>query len=185
MYFPSATGSPRWSADGQAVAYVAPGNEGDALWVFDSAGEEEPQQYLSHVLGFDWYGQGHRYVIYRRRVDDGTGPMQMVAADLESGAEKLLLETTHCELTVAPDGSSVAYCDAVSHMTMNIYRLKLEPSVTPGELPTAIGESMPLTTGGRGRWHVHIGGWSPDSKEIIYTQDEDFGQIWLLSRRQQ
>jgi Tol biopolymer transport system component len=179
------TRSPRWSADGEAIAYVALGDGRDALWVFDSVGKQEPQQYLSGVLGFEWYGQGHRYVIYRRRADDGEGPMQMYAADLESGAEKLLLEALHCELIVAPDGSAVAYCDVVAHQTMNIYLLKLKPPETPGELPTAIGEPMPLVTGGQGRWHTHIGGWSPDSKEIIYTHDEDFGQIWLLSRRQQ
>jgi hypothetical protein len=31
-----------------------------------------------------------------------------------------------------------------------------------------------------GTWHIHNGGWSPDSKRIVYTQDQDFGDIYEL-----
>jgi Tol biopolymer transport system component len=35
-----------------------------------------------------------------------------------------------------------------------------------------------------GTWHVHNGGWSPDSKSLVYTQDQDFGDIYeLVARR--
>ncbi|MCP4003133.1 MAG: hypothetical protein GY725_02945 [bacterium] len=33
-------------------------------------------------------------------------------------------------------------------------------------------------------WHVHNGGWSPDSKRLVYTQDMDYGDIYeLVGRR--
>ena len=31
-----------------------------------------------------------------------------------------------------------------------------------------------------GTWHIHYGGWSWDSKSLVYTQDEDFGDIYEL-----
>jgi TolB protein len=185
IYFLSPTRSPRWSGDGEAIAYVAQGDQGNSLWVFDLTNQQDPQPHLSHVLGFEWYGQGHRYVIYRCRSEGGEGAMQMVVADLETGAENLLLEASFCELAVAPDGTAVAYCDAVAHMTMNVYLLRLKPPGTPEELPSAVGDPTLLVAGDQGRSHIHMGGWSPDTKEIIYSLDEDFGHIWLLSKRQE
>jgi hypothetical protein len=34
-----------------------------------------------------------------------------------------------------------------------------------------------------GSWHVHNGGWSPDSKRIVYTHDRDYGDIYELVER--
>ena len=31
-----------------------------------------------------------------------------------------------------------------------------------------------------GTWHVHNGGWSADSKQLVYTQDKDYGDIYEL-----
>jgi len=31
-----------------------------------------------------------------------------------------------------------------------------------------------------GTWHVHQAGWSWDSQSIVYTEDEDFGEIFEL-----
>lgn len=33
---------------------------------------------------------------------------------------------------------------------------------------------------GEGTWHVHNGGWSADSKQLVYTQDKDYGDIYEL-----
>jgi hypothetical protein len=32
-------------------------------------------------------------------------------------------------------------------------------------------------------WHVHNGGWSADSKRVVYTQDLDYGDIYELVER--
>ena len=30
------------------------------------------------------------------------------------------------------------------------------------------------------RWHVHLGGWSSDSKQFVYTRDEDYSNVYEL-----
>jgi len=62
---------------------------------------------------------------------------------------------------------------------MNLHVLRLEPPATGNGLPRAIGEPEAITHG-EGQWHVHNGGWSPDSKQVIYTRDTDTGDIYLL-----
>lgn len=32
-------------------------------------------------------------------------------------------------------------------------------------------------------WHVHNGGWSVDSKRLVFTQDEDYSDIFELVER--
>ena len=34
-----------------------------------------------------------------------------------------------------------------------------------------------------GTWHVHNGGWSPDSKKLVYTQDKDYGDLYELVKK--
>jgi hypothetical protein len=34
-----------------------------------------------------------------------------------------------------------------------------------------------------GTWHVHNGGWSADSRQIVYTRDMDYGDIFELVER--
>jgi hypothetical protein len=46
-----------------------------------------------------------------------------------------------------------------------------------------VGELENLA-GGEGRWHVHNGGWSPDGERVVYTQDTDDGDIYLLNLEQ-
>ena len=31
-----------------------------------------------------------------------------------------------------------------------------------------------------GRWHAHNGGWFPDSQTLIFTRDEDYGDVFEL-----
>ena len=84
------------------------------------------------------------------------------------------------EIDVAPDGSAVAFCLGRGYMAMGLAVLQLEPS-SEG-LPGAVGEPRYVveTTG---TWHVHNGGWSADSKQIVYTRDMDYGDIFELVER--
>ena len=45
------------------------------------------------------------------------------------------------------------------------------------KLPRALGEPEQVVPT-EGTWHVHGGGWSPDSKRYVYTQDRDYGDIY-------
>ena len=32
-------------------------------------------------------------------------------------------------------------------------------------------------------WHAHSGGWAPDSKNVVYSRDRDFGDIYVIEPR--
>jgi Tol biopolymer transport system component len=88
-----------------------------------------------------------------------------------------LLKAPAMELQVAPDGRAVAYSYGVSHFSMNVHLLPLTASGS--SLPRVAGAPRQLTNG-RGLWHVHNGGWSPDGKTIVYTRDTDQGDIYVI-----
>jgi Tol biopolymer transport system component len=168
--------APRWSSDGRAIAYLAPGEQGSTLWLIDpDSGKSRPTR-LSGVLRFDWYLDSHR-VIYTRNGADGR--IQLVAANLETGEEGLLLQANATELSVATDGGSVAYNSADGHFSMNRYVLNLVRPPTARQLPDAAGAPRQVTFG-KGVWHVHGGAWSPDNRSIVYTRDFDRGNLSII-----
>ena len=59
---------------------------------------------------------------------------------------------------------------------------ELEPPADPDGLPRAMGEPEYVARS-QGTWHVHNGGWSPDSKSLVYTRDTDHGDIYELVKR--
>jgi TolB protein len=170
-------GGPRWSPDGKAIGFIAAGEKEQGLWVVDPQGRNE-RSVLPGVMGFDWY-RDSRHVVYTRTARDGSGTLEIRVADLETGIEAILLRGPNAELVVAPDGRGVAYVHAASHQNMQLYLLRLAPPASPGELPRPVGEPRQLTRG-EGVWHVHNGGWSPDSKAVVYTRDLDRGDIYVI-----
>ena len=70
------------------------------------------------VSRFDWYLDSGR-VIYTRNGADGR--IEIVATRLDTGEERVLLKANATELSVAPDGNSVAYNSADGHFSMNRY----------------------------------------------------------------
>ncbi len=168
---------PRWSPDGKAIGFIAADEKEEALWVVDPQGRNE-RSVLSGVDGFDWY-RDSRHVVYTGKADDESGVVEMRAADLETGEETLLLRGPSAELVVAPDGRGVAYVHSASHLNMQLHLLRLAPPASPDELPRALGEPRQLTRG-ESAWHVHNGGWSPDSRAVVYSRDLDSGDIYLI-----
>ena len=169
--------APRWSSDGSTIAYLAPGEGGSTLWLIEPDGSNTRQTDLLGVLRFDWYLDSNR-IVYTRNNRDGSGRIEMIITDLRTGAEVLLLEANATELSVAPDGSYVAYNSAEGHFSMNRYLLPLTQA-TADQIPRAAGEPEQITFG-QGVWHVHGGAWSPDSKQIVYTKDFDRGNLFVI-----
>ncbi len=62
---------------------------------------------------------------------------------------------------------------------MNLFMLLLIPPASPDGLPRAAGEPVQLTDG-KGRWHVHNGGWSPDGKSLVYSHDADEADFYII-----
>ena len=170
--------APRWSADGRTIAYIAPGQVDSTLWLIDPNGGNARSTSLTGVLRFDWYDDG-RQVVYTRKRLDSSGQIEMLAADLISGEEVLVLEANATELSVAPDRLAVAYNSADGHFSSNRYLLPLAPPRLPGGLPEAAGAPEQITFG-EGVWHVHGGAWSPDGEHIVYTRDFDSGNLFVI-----
>jgi len=163
-----------WSPDGETIAFIAEGEENTALWTVGADGEGA-QMVHENVTGFDWY-RDSRHGIYARHQG---GETEMVAIDLETGREQSLFVGPFIEMDVAPNGSAVAFCYGRGHMAMGLAVLKLEPPSGPDGLPRVVGEPE-YVVATKGTWHVHNGGWSADSKQIVYTRDMDYGDIFEL-----
>ncbi len=164
----------RWSPAGDRIAFL----EANALWTIQPDGEGA-RELLKNVTGFDWY-RDNRRAVYTRPHDSDS---EIIAVDLETGQEQVLFVGPVTEIDVAPDGSAVAFCFGRGHQGMGLAVLKLEPPSAPGGLPRALGQPE-FVVPAEGTWHVHNGGWSADSKSLVYTHDQDYGDIYELVERQ-
>jgi len=168
--------SVRWTPDGKSIGYVLPDVEGTSLWMIDRNGDSKAKSVLPGVLRFDWYLDRNR-IVYSTLAGDRMG---LRAANLQTGEEVLLYTGPHTEMILAADGSSLALVKSASHFDQALFLLKLEVPSTESGLPKPVGD-LERITNGQGRWHVHNGGWSHDGTRIVYTQDTDDGDIYMLT----
>ncbi len=165
-------GPPVWSSDGKSIALLSREGSQQALFLVNPA-DGKKRKVLDNISGFDLIPNS-KFVVYGSPKTN-----EMRVANVETGESALLIDTPFGEPAVSPDGRWVSYCSAQSHSNMNLFLLPLAPPASAGGLPRAAGEPHAITAG-HGEWHVHNGGWSPDSKQVIYTRDTDTGDIYLL-----
>ena len=168
----------RWSPDGSRIAFLATSEEANDLWTVQANGEGS-RKLLADVMSFDWYLDNRRGVFSRARGSES----ELIAVNLETGAEEVLYVGPFMEMTVALDGSAVAFCYGRGHMGMGLAVLKLDVPSDPDGLPRAVGEPE-FVVPTEGFWHVHNGGWSADSLSLVYTQDNDYGDVFELVKKQ-
>ncbi|MEN8005718.1 MAG: protein kinase [Candidatus Krumholzibacteriota bacterium] len=166
----------RWTPDGKSIGYVLPDIGGTSLWMTDRHGDTKAKSVFPGVLRFDWYLDRNR-IVYSTMAGD---KMELRAANLQTGEEVLLFTGPHTEMILAPDGGSLALVKSASHFDQGLFVLELEVPASGSGLPKPVGD-LERITNGQGRWHVHNGGWSHDGTRIVYTQDTDDGDIYLLT----
>ena len=167
----------RWSPDGRSIAYFVTADQTTSLWTVRPNGDDAKEA-IRNVGSFDFY-RDSRHAIYTRRKGSHS---ELVAVNLETGEERSLFVGPLMEIDVSPDGSAVAFCFGPGHMAMGLAVLRLESPSEPDGLPRAAGEPE-FVVRTDGTWHIHNGGWSPDSKSLVYTQDQDYGDIYELVER--
>jgi Tol biopolymer transport system component len=168
-----------WTPDGTSIGYVVPDVDGPSLWTIDRHDSANRKLVRSGVLRFDWYLGRHR-IVYSTLTES---KLELRAANLETGEESLLYAGPHTEMILSPDGSAIALVQSASHFDQGLFLLRLEVPTTDDGLPAPLGE-LERITDGQGRWHVHNGSWSHDGRRIVYTQDTDDGDIYLLTLEQ-
>ena len=144
------------------------------LWTVGPDGEGASKR-LDGVSEFDWYRDSRRGLVTRLRGSE----TELSAVDLETGREQPLFMGPLQEIDVAPDGSAVSFLFGRGHFSMGLAVLRLVPPSDSVGLPAAIGEPEYVVPT-EGTWHVHNGGWSPDSRRIAYTHDQDYGNLYEL-----
>ena len=164
-----------WTPDGESIGYIQHDANGPSLWMVDRKGGANSRFLKSNVLRFDWYLDRNR-IVYSTMAGSS---IELRAANLVTGEEVQLWEGPHTEMILAQDGSSVALVKSASHFDQGLFRLELEIPTTGGGLPKPLGQLKRITDG-QGRWHVHNGSWSPDGTKIVFTQDTDDGNLYLL-----
>jgi Tol biopolymer transport system component len=164
----------RWSPEGDRIAFLVAGEEANTLWTIQPDGQGA-RELFENVTGFDWYRDSRRAIYTRPHGSES----ELIAVDLETGQEQVLFVGSLMEIDVAPDGSAVAFSFGRGHQGMGLAILKLESPSAPDGLPRALGEPE-FVVSVEGTWHVHNGGWSADSKQLVYTQDQDYGDIYEL-----
>jgi serine/threonine protein kinase len=170
--------SPRWSPAtpaGELIGFIVASDQGRALWGVPPDGSRPPRKLMDDVVAFDWYLDCRRVVC---TLDRGRGE-ELVVVDLETDERETLWTGAHAEIDVAPDGSAVMLCKGLGHLNMGLATLELVPPAEPGGLPSARGEPTEIVRP-EGRWHVHHGGWAPDSKSVVYIHDADTANIYEL-----
>jgi Tol biopolymer transport system component len=166
-------GVPSWSSDARSIAIVAREGAKHGLF-FANPVDGTRRKVIDNVSAFALMPDP-KYVVY---ASEEAGN-QLRVMNIETGKSAVLLDAPFGEPQVSPDGRMISYCSAISHSNMNLFILTLDPPASPGALPRAKGEPRAITAG-HGEWHVHNGGWSPDSKQVIYTRDTDTADIYLL-----
>lgn len=169
---------PRWAPDGSVIGYLAPGEDGNAIWLIEPDGTNRRESMVGDAFSFGWYEDGQR-VIYTRRAPDGSGQVELRAAHLGTGEDVLLFAGAISEVSVSPDGSALTFITSVSHFTMELQMLRLGPTSSPDQLPAVDGDPEQITFG-NGEWHVHGGGWAWDGSGLVYSRDRDYGDIYLI-----
>jgi Tol biopolymer transport system component len=170
----SARWSPR-SSDEELIGYIVSSDEGRSLWGIAPDAGAPAHELLEDVAGFDWYLDSRRVVC---TLDEGRAE-ELVVVDLETGERNTLWKGPHAEIDVSPDGKFVMFCKGLGHLNMGLATLELVPPEEPNGLPTARGEPKDIVRP-EGRWHVHHGGWGPDSKSVVYVHDADRANIYEL-----
>ena len=171
-------GPPRWSPDGQAIAFVGLNEGQPELWSVRRDGGAA-ELLIRGVYSFDWYGESGRVIVYCPPPVQGDSELR--AVNLDTGEQAVLLDGTYLGIDVSRDAGQVAFITTASHTAQHFLRLPLKAD--GGGLPKAAGPVERLTNG-RGTWHLHSGTLSPDGKSLVYDHDDDYGDIMLIENYQ-
>ncbi len=171
-----------WSAAGLRMAnrsrFSSEDETATALWTVQADGKGA-RKVLDNATGFDWYRDSRPG---STRATTGARA-RSIAVDLETGQERsLFVGAFHRDgrRTRRQRGGVLFRPGPHGHGARRV-----EARATVGARRSAARGRRTASTWSEteGTWHVHNGGWSADSKQLVYTQDKDYGDIYELVER--
>ena len=165
---------PRWSNDGEWIAYVAlqPGGSGDIQMV---SADGQTRINLTETIGDDrdpsWSPDSRQLAFTERTA----GRARIMVADIESREVRPLAEIAGSSLQWSPDGKSIAFVS--DPLLPNDDRRDNEDIF----IVPAGGGAPRLLTPGTPRFREVTPSWSPDSRQIAFASDSSgYSNIYVL-----
>jgi hypothetical protein len=168
--------APRWSSDGRAIAYLAPGERGSTLWLINPDGRNARPTQVSGVLRFDWYLDSRRAIYTRNGAD---GRIEIIATNLDTGEEAFTPEGERHGAECRPGREF----GRLQQRGRTLQHESIRADACPPDQRKGIASRDRRASAGhvgKGKWHVHGGAWSPDSRWIVYTRDFDRGNLSVI-----
>ena len=136
---------------------------------FNFGFQDNAEELLTGILAFDWYADS-QHLVYTRPAAEGSGVHELCLIDLNTRRGSVLHRGPHIEPSASKDGIGITYLSGPSQFSQNLFLLRLEPRASP---------PMQLTNAMNG-WYPRNGGWSSDSKSVIYVREQHEGDIYLI-----
>lgn len=157
-------GEPAISPDGTLVAFTSSKDGNRDVWVLDVRGSDAIRLTSSpEAEGRPAWLPDQSAVLYVAEHEGGSDVMRVPR--LGGMAELLIADAT--DPAVSPDGTRIAFA---RHLVSGSSRIGVAPLADPAR-------AVMLTGNGDGLWDHAFPAWSPDGKEICYS---DFRDLWRV-----
>ena len=162
--------APVWSPDGQRMAYVAHGPDGDSLWTADAHGRN--RQLLTALPGggaLSWSPDGARIGYLSGAYQDA--PFGFLAVyDLAGRSEAVLARGPLVAFFWSPDGERIAYIAADAEAAQMVWHVVTVGSghdlVLASFVPTS---HLEFLLDFFDQYALSMSFWSPDSRYLVYS----------------
>lgn len=174
---PAADGQPRFSPDGNQIAFVSDRSGSDQIYVMPAEGGV-PEQKTFHSEGYslaDWYPDGNSVLAIGQRDHFWRGAQRMMQIDFtKRSAEKILLDDYASQAVLSPDGTKVLFVREGERWWRKGYRGERASQIWLLDLKTNETSEL-LHEGYECMWPL----WMPNGNGFYFTKGDDTGfDLW-------
>ena len=155
---------PAWSPDGKQIAFVSNRDGNDEVYVMDANGQN--QRNLTRHRASDgypcWSPDGKQIAFSSARI-----PQNLFVMNANGGNVKQVTDLTFAaQPRWSPDGKWILFAGIADLRGLNDQKMEIYAIRPSGRELWRVAESKP-------RGWMLMGGWSPDGKQVVYTEYVD------------